>query len=162
MPNRHGDTDETSHPRAYHKSLVRDLWKPYRQDRLFYEVVECTRRVMLTGVVVYIYPDSAAQISTTLLLALVFFALSEALDPYKDLQDCWVSRFGHLIVLLSMFVALMLKLDLSEDSEIEKQVYDAVLIVATALMMVATVSESVFPLYSPAIPSVGGQSDSDD
>ena len=71
---------------------MRDLWQPYKHDRRFYEVVECSRRAMLTGVVVFIYPGTAAQISTTFLLALVFYAISEALGPYEDKRDCWTSR----------------------------------------------------------------------
>lgn len=142
----------------HHHSTVRELWKPYKQDRFFYEVVECTRRVMLMGVVVFIYPGTAAQISTTFLLALFFFAVSEALDPYEDAQDCWVSRFGHLIVLLSMFVALLLKVNVGEEPEIGQDIYGVILTVANIFMLMAILGESVASIYFPA-GSIGGQVD---
>ncbi|CAM9324162.1 unnamed protein product, partial [Sphacelaria rigidula] len=124
-------------PHRYHKSMMRDLWKPYKRDRLFYEVVECARRLMLTGAVVFISPGSVAQISTAFLLALLFFAMFEALDPYKSWQDCWMSRFGHLIVLLSMLIALMLGTDSEEEAETGEQMYDVILTVANVLIVMA-------------------------
>lgn len=145
----------------HHRSTMRDLWKPYKQDRIFYEVIECTRRVMLTGVIVFIYPDTVAQIGTTFLIALVFFAASEALDPYEDAQDCWVSRFGHLIVLLSMFVALMLKVDVSDEPEVGEGTYDIVLTGANVCVLIAIAGESVASIYYPTS-FVGGVVDFSD
>lgn len=131
-----------------HDSTVRELWKPYKHERSYYEVVECLRRVVLTGVVVFIFPDSAAQVSTTFLLALIFFAVSEVLSPYESLQDCWISRFGHLVVLLSMFVALLLKVDVSDESETGQDAYSIVLVVANVAMLLAIVGESLVSVYS--------------
>ena len=37
-----------------------NLWKPDKPSDFYYEVVECGCRVMLTGVVVFIYPNTAA------------------------------------------------------------------------------------------------------
>lgn len=89
---RRGQSQRQNSAVREYQSTMRDLWQPYKQDRRFYEVLECSRRVMLTGVVVFIYPGTAAQISTTFLLALVFYAISEALGPYEDERDCWMSR----------------------------------------------------------------------
>ncbi|CAN0285491.1 unnamed protein product, partial [Hapterophycus canaliculatus] len=48
-------------------SSTSDLWKPYKPYVFFYEVIECGRRILLTGVVVFIYPNSSAQIAITLM-----------------------------------------------------------------------------------------------
>lgn len=157
MPNRHGGSDDVYTRHEYHKSMMRELWKPYKRDRLFYEVVECARRLMLTGAVVFISPGSVAQISTAFLLALLFFAMFEALDPYKSWQDCWMSRFGHLIVLLSMLIALMLGTDSEEEAETGEQMYDVILTVANVLIVMAVFGKSVFSLYFSVTPSVGGR-----
>ncbi|CAN0502464.1 unnamed protein product, partial [Scytosiphon promiscuus] len=61
---------------------ISGLWEPYKPGRFFYEVIECVRRVMLTGVVVFIYPNDAAQIAITILNVFFFFALFEMLSPY--------------------------------------------------------------------------------
>lgn len=128
-------------------AMVVDLWKPYKRERSYYEVVECARRVMLTGVVVFVFPDSAAQVSTTFLIALFFFVISEAQSPYATEYDCWMSRFGHVVVLLSMFVALMVKVDVDDESETGLQVYSVVLVVANVFMALAIVVESAMAAY---------------
>ncbi|CAN0380979.1 unnamed protein product, partial [Scytosiphon promiscuus] len=88
---------------------ISSLWEPYKAERFYYEVVECGRRVMLTGVVVFIFPNDAAQIAITMLIAFFFFAAFELLSPYKSESDTWISRGGHVIVYLSMFDMLLLK-----------------------------------------------------
>ncbi|CAM9564717.1 unnamed protein product, partial [Ectocarpus fasciculatus] len=70
------------------------LWEPYRPERFYYEVVECGRRILLTGVVVFIFPNDAAQIAITMLTALFFFAVFEILSPYKCESDMWLLRGG--------------------------------------------------------------------
>lgn len=49
-----------------------DLWKPYKPSVFYYEVVECGRRISLAGVVVFIKPNTSAQIAVTLVMAFVF------------------------------------------------------------------------------------------
>ncbi|CAN0521707.1 unnamed protein product, partial [Scytosiphon promiscuus] len=53
-----------------HVASFRELWEPYRPQVYFYEVVECLRRVLLSGVVVFIFPHTAGQVATSLLLAI--------------------------------------------------------------------------------------------
>ena len=56
--------------RTYNGEIVQQstscLWKPYKPSVFYYEVVECGRRLMLTGVMVFIYPNTTAQIAVTL------------------------------------------------------------------------------------------------
>ncbi|CAM9570296.1 unnamed protein product, partial [Ectocarpus sp. 6 AP-2014] len=87
------------------------LWEAYRPERFYYEVIECGRRVLLTGVVVFILPNTAAQIAITILISSFFALFFEVLSPYKSESDTWLSRGGHVIVFLSMFDLLLLKVD---------------------------------------------------
>ena len=52
-----------------------DLWKPYKPSVFYYEVIECGRRILLAGVVVFIEPNTSAQIAGTLMMAFVFVVL---------------------------------------------------------------------------------------
>ena len=61
-----------------------DLWKPYKPQHFYYEVVECGRRILLAGVVVFIYPNTAVQIAVTLALAVVAGFVSESIAPYRS------------------------------------------------------------------------------
>ena len=75
------DRRHRSEQRSVGLEVTASLWKPYKPSRYYYEVVECARRVTLTGVVVFIYPNAAAQVAVTLVLAFVLVMVSESLVP---------------------------------------------------------------------------------
>ena len=127
---------------------IAGLWEPYRPDRFYYEVVECGRRVMLTGVVVFIFPNDAAQIAITMLIAFFFLVVFEILSPYESGSDMWLSRGGHVIVFLSMFDLLLLKVDVSGERDQSQAAFSAVLVAGHVLMVVAIVVEVVGICYA--------------
>lgn len=70
---------------------MKDLWEPYKPSRYYFEVVECGRRIALTGLAVFIYPGSAAQVAIEVVLAALLAALFESLAPFTDPLDAWLS-----------------------------------------------------------------------
>ena len=142
-------TDEASRKEALNVRSISDLWKPYRPSRYYYEVIECGRRIVLTGVVLIVDDgDSAAQIAITLILAFVFTVVSEALAPYESQLDAWVSRLGHAVVVASMYYALLLKVDVSDETQSSQNAFDIVLIVTHVAMVLAVVGETLITTYS--------------
>ncbi|CAM9486217.1 unnamed protein product [Scytosiphon promiscuus] len=125
---------------------IAGLWEPYRSECFYYEVIECGRRIMLTGVVVFIYPNDAAQIAVTMLFAFFFFAAFEILSPYKSVSDMWLSRGGHTIVFLTMFDLLMLKVDVSSESNQSQTIFAGVMVAGHVLMVLAIIAE-IFGIY---------------
>ena len=123
--------------------FVTDLWKPYKPDRFYYEVIECIRRVLLTGALVFIYPNTAAQIAVALIMATFFMIISEALAPYASSWDTWISRSGHAIVYTSMFLALLLKVDVSGERAGSQRVFEWVLIGAHSCLILVVVVEAI-------------------
>lgn len=101
--------DEVRREASQHTQSFSDLWKPYKPSIFYYEVVECGRRVLLTGVAVFIFPNTSAQIAVTLMIAFVFAMTSEGLAPFASRWDTWISRMGHVVVFASMYVALLLR-----------------------------------------------------
>lgn len=127
---------------------IAGLWEPYRPERFYYEIIECGRRVMLTGVVVFIFPNDAAQIAITMLITFVFLLVFEALSPYKSESDMWLSRGGHVIVFLSMFDVLLLKVDVSGERDQSQAVFEGLLVAGHVLMMLVIVVEVVGICYA--------------
>lgn len=134
-----------AHPRHEPTSNLR---KPYRRSVFYYEVVECCRRVLLTGAVVFIYPNTAAQISVTIVIAFTFFLVSESLRPYVSRWDSWVSRTGHVIVFLSMYVALLLKVDVSGERARDQNMFAGFLVAAHTVAIVAVIAETIALVFS--------------
>ena len=119
------------------------LWEAYRPERFYYEVVECGRRVLLTGVVVFIFPNTAAQIAITIVVAFFFTMIFEVLSPYASESDTWLSRGGHVIVFLSMFDLLLLKVDVSDERDQSQEAFAGVLVAGHVLMVLAIAVEVV-------------------
>ena len=125
-----------------------DLWKPYKPRRFYYEVVECGRRILLTGVVVFIYPNSASQIAFTLAVSVVFVFVSEGLAPYDSPWDTWISRMGHVVVFASIYLALLMKVNLSGEKYSSQTTYEVILVVVHACMVLAVAMEAVLMAVS--------------
>ena len=120
-----------------------DLWKSYKPQYFYYEVVECGRRFLLAGVVVFIYPNTAAQIAVTLALAVVAGFVSESIAPYQSKWDAWINRIGHVVVFASMYLALLLKIDVSSENTKSQNTFEAILVAVHGCMILATIMEAV-------------------
>ncbi|CAM9429038.1 unnamed protein product [Ectocarpus fasciculatus] len=134
--------DEASQELPSRATSTSDLWKPYKPSVFYYEVIECARRVLLAGVVVFIYPNSSAQIAITLIIAFTFVVISEGLAPYASRWDTWINRMGHMVIVASMYVALLLKVDVSSERSSSQRVFEAVLVVVHVVMVVVVVVEA--------------------
>ena len=119
-----------------------NLCAAYRPSRFYYEVVECGRRVVLTGAAVFVAPGSDAQIAVVLLLAVIFSFVSESMQPFAENVEMWLYRWGNGVLLTSMYVALLRKVDVSGDDAPTQSVFLGVFIAANVLMVVAVVIQS--------------------
>ena len=81
--------------------------------------------------------------SPCLLVAFFFFAVFESLSPYESYADRWLSRGGHVIVYLSMFDLLLLKVDVSGERDQSQAVFAGVMLAGHVLMIVVIVVEVV-------------------
>ena len=121
------------------------IWSAYKPSRYFYEIIEFGRRITLTGVAVFVIPGSSAQIAIVLLLAVVFLFISESLSPFSKSTDMGLYRWGNGIVLGSMYVALLLKFDVSAEEEDDAlSAFAGVLVAANVFMVFAVVVQSYF------------------
>ena len=146
--NRHVLVDEARRANELSVRSISDLWKPYKPSRFYYEVIECGRRIVLTGVILIVDNDSAAQIAVALKLAFVFTVISEGLAPYESQIDAWVSRLGHAVVVSSMYYALLLKVDVSKETHSSQNVFEIVLVVTHVAMVVVVVLEAIATGFS--------------
>lgn len=88
-------------------------------------MVECFRRIALTGFAVFIQPNTSAQIAIVLLLAAVFMVVSEILLPFARPVEMWLYRAGHYVVFASMYLSLLLRVDVSDENGQSQEVSPA-------------------------------------
>jgi len=134
--------NETNRKESLAVKSISNLWEPYKPSLFYYEVVECGRRILFTGVVVFIFPDSVAQIAVTLMMAFIFAVTSEVLSPFESRWDAWINRMGHSVIFVSMYVALLLKVDVSEEDELHQELFEIILVAAHGCMVLGVLVET--------------------
>lgn len=122
---------------------ISELWKPYRPSRYYYELMECVRRALLSGVSVLIYPDPSAQVRLMMVIVFGFFGIAEGLAPYESTWNAWISRSGHVIIFMSLYVALLLEGSAREANDNNYLAFEVILVFAHGCLVLALVVESV-------------------
>ena len=121
---------------------IKDLWVPYKRSRYYYEVIDCGRRIALTGLAVFISPGSTTQVAIQALLAVVFYSISEILSPFAEPLDAWLYRSGTWVIFLSMYLALLLKMDATDEESHSQSVSAGLLIAAHVGMVVVVIANA--------------------
>ncbi|CAM9485036.1 unnamed protein product [Ectocarpus sp. 12 AP-2014] len=136
------DLQKADRDRLANLQPLGDLWEAYKPSRYYYEIIEYIRRIVLTGVAVFVLPGSSAQIAVVLLLAVVFLFISESLSPFAKKIDMALYRWGNGVILASMYVALLLKVNVSEEGSETLSAFVVVLILANVFMVITVVVQS--------------------
>jgi len=88
---------------------IKFLFKNYKPQYWYWEVVETSRRLLLTGVLAVIQAGTFYQIVSGILFSLVFLTLQAHFQPFLNENDDTVQEFAQLQVLLTLIGALLLK-----------------------------------------------------
>lgn len=123
------------------------IWGTYKPSRYYYEVVEYCRRLTLSMSSVFLVPNSVNQIAVVLSLAAVFMFVSESISPFDRSVDMSLYRWGNIIILASMYIALLKKANESDDELGAESLFGWLLIAANVMMVVAVLAQAL--LFSP-------------
>jgi hypothetical protein len=102
---------------------IKFLWEPYRQQVYWWELVECIRRLLLTGFLVFILPGTAGQSAVACVFAGLSLGVSGLVQPYAETSDSNDYWCGTWILFLSTFIALILKGDNTSEKFLLQQVH---------------------------------------
>lgn len=96
-------------------------------------MIEIVRRVLL-----------AEQIAGQYIFACPVYAFTiDALNPYSTWQDRWLSRLAHIFVLLSTYLALLLKIGGSDEASSDQDIFSVVLVATHVLIMAFAITECI-------------------
>ncbi|CAN0338896.1 unnamed protein product [Ascophyllum nodosum] len=118
------------------------LWKDFGPDLYYYEVIECGRRILLTGVLIFIAPYTASQAAAACIFAFGSLLGFELLRPHLDPTDAWLYRLGCVVIFLSNFLALLIKVD--QAGEGNGETLGALLVAVNVMLVVAVILTSWF------------------
>lgn len=149
---RQSERDELAHLRP-----LENIWIAYKPSRYYYEVIEYGRRILLTGAAVFVPPQSPARIAIVSLLAITFLFISESLSPFVKGVEMGLYRWGNSVVLASMHVALLLKVDISEENNFSLLIFVGVLFAANVFMVAAVLAQLFWLLKEWRLSTKGTQ-----
>jgi hypothetical protein len=122
----------------------RFLWEIYKPSLYYWEVIECCRRLLLTGTMVFIFPSQTAQPAIACLLAVAAIVLVLWWTPHAEAMDTRIYVFGAIIVFLSMFLSLLVKIQTGANISFPgSSTYSVTLIVMNILLVLAALTQLV-------------------
>jgi hypothetical protein len=124
------------------------LWKSYRPELFYWEIVECGRRLLLTGGIVFIAPGTAAQAASACVLAFFSMVVAMYAQPHADAVDGLIYYGGCLVIFLSTFMSVLMKADISLETHDSQNAFDLILVILHGGVIAATVSHMGFISYN--------------
>jgi hypothetical protein len=122
---------------------TRFLWKTYTPQMYYWEVVECLRRLLLTGAIVFVKPGTRAQVTIACILAVISLTVALYCQPHVDTLDGQIYTVGALIIFLSMFLSLAMKTDSTTETKASQNAFAVVLIILNVIMIGAAVLQMI-------------------
>ena len=68
----------------------------------YFEVIDCGRRILLTGVLIFIQPNTPEQAAVACMFAFASLLGFELLRPHLDPMDSWIYRLVRAVAFLSV------------------------------------------------------------
>ncbi|KAJ8020394.1 hypothetical protein HOLleu_39976 [Holothuria leucospilota] len=132
---------------------LRFLCENYKDEFWFWEIIELTRRVSQTFVIILFGWDSSLSVTVTLTLAVVFLTLHTSYAPMKDKFEHYLQVLASLwAIFLNMLVAAVPIPDAAVDSPRIEPVMTAILIglnLSVLSLVIAKPVLWVFKLLKP-------------
>ena len=140
-------------------TLTTMLWSEYDPCCWWWEVFECGRRLMLTGVLVFIKPGSISQIAWALLMSVLACTMSAFWCPYVDNRDDFVAILASIVLVVNLIAAILIKTDVVGEDKYNlppdgtdgynQETFDWLLLMFNLLVLGAAVVVVIIQFRSP-------------
>ena len=85
------------------------LWEAYQPQFWYWEIIETTRRLMLTAVLSVAEPGTTGQTVFAVVLAVMYIKLYGLFGPYTSTEDNMLSETGQYQIYFTFFCALIMQ-----------------------------------------------------
>ena len=114
------------------------LFDAYLPQYWWTEVMECVRKLFLTGFMVFIYEGSGLQIMIGLVISFIFAIIYAHLNPYLMPSNNTFATFVHFLISFTLLCTLMIKVNQFTNEDDENQVRISTSSLSTALTISCT------------------------
>eukprot|EP00953_Heterococcus_sp_UTEX-ZZ885_P021538 12009-Heterococcus_DN1.PRE.1 len=111
------------------------LWLPYKPHAYWWEVVECIRRLALTGCLVFIAPGDPTQSAYACAFAVVTTVLYGMVAPLRSRTDSNSYWIGSALIFMTIFVALLLQAEYAQADQSTVGILSVLLVALNVLLV---------------------------
>lgn len=104
------------------------LVKDYKPQYYYWEVIEILRKLLLTGIIIFIDPGSTAQIFVACNISFFFFALQMACQPFFQSGNNHLKTAAEIQTFVTLLVSIVLRSELKGE-RLTRDHYDILLVV---------------------------------
>ena len=97
------------------------LYESYTTDYYYYEIAEMVRKLMLTGVLVFVQTGSSGQLLFGILICVAHVVFLANCSPYASKFNNQVAETTSLQLLFTMQIGIVYKLDTSIEGATEQE-----------------------------------------
>jgi len=109
---------DKNHPEhEYVHGKLAFLYQDYVPEAWYWELVLLVQKFMLTGVLVFIKPDSTSQLAVGFAIAIIFFVLHVRTRAYCEIKEFDLQFYAALSILTTLFGGILLKTDTQNEDE---------------------------------------------
>ena len=105
------------------------LWDDYEPEMWWFEVFECFRRQMLTGMLVFVSQGSATQIVIAMVLAFLSFGVYLRFTPFIKEEDDVIAISAQVSLFFSLFSSLLIKANIDEEDGYDQYLFGVLMII---------------------------------
>jgi len=87
-----------------------------------YEIALLIQKLFLTGLIIFIKPDTVSQLAAGFVISISFFVLHVLLHPYKRSEEDMLQFCASLAISMSLFIGILLKTNTDEEDPYSKLV----------------------------------------
>jgi hypothetical protein len=125
-----------------HVSRLAFLWLAYQPRYWYWEIVETTRRLLLTAGLSVIAPGSSSQNVLSVMLAFFYVKLYGYFKPYKNDVDDYIAEVGQVAVFVTFFIALIVQNSLLANSY--NLALGLILVLASVAIFACTIAFAIY------------------
>lgn len=114
---------------------TRFLWEAYKDKWFWWEIVECFRRLSLTGFMVFILPNTSGQSAVACFISVASAILYSACLPHTNCLDEKNYILGCGVLFINTFLALVVSSNITETQDSAGQSVLAVLLITGNVCM---------------------------
>jgi len=99
-------------PSISHLSFI---YEEYEPRTYLFSIVDCVRKLCLSGILVFLYPGSLSQVGFALLFALIFAKVQTHVRPFLEDEDDLIAEVVMESLVIFFFLSLMLYVSKNRD-----------------------------------------------